>query len=144
MNLGLGMSFLLNDRYLVALDYFFQPWSKYKFDGRKSSYLKDLMRISAGVEYSDNTRKFGSFWEQMIYRLGLSYEQTQYEINNEGINIYSVHGGMSFPISPGNSLDIGFQYGIRGKTSSNLIKENIYKATVTLSFGELWFIRQDR
>ena len=144
MKLGFGLSFLVNDRYLIGVDYLVQPWSKFKFDGRNSSNLRDLMKISAGVEYADRTKKFGSFWEQMIYRCGLSYEQTQYEINNEGINLYSVHGGVSFPISPGNSLDIGLQYGIRGTTSSNLVKENIYKATVTLSFGELWFIRQDR
>ncbi len=144
MKLGFGLSFLVNDRYLIGVDYLVQPWSKFKFDGRKSSNLRDLMKISAGVEYADRTKKFGSFWEQMIYRCGLSYEQTQYEINNEGINLYSVHGGVSFPISPGNTLDIGLQYGIRGTTSSNLVKENIYKATVTLSFGELWFIRQDR
>jgi long-subunit fatty acid transport protein len=144
MKLAFGLSFKVNNRYLIALDYLHQPWSKYEFNGSKSPYLRDLMKISAGMEYADRSKKFGSFWEQMIFRCGLSYEQTQYEINNEGINQYSIHGGASFPISPGNSLDIGLQFGIRGTTDSDLIKENIYRATVTLSFGELWFMRQER
>lgn len=103
-----------------------------------------MTKISFGMEYRNPDFRSQSFWEQIMLRLGLSYEQTQYEINGNGVDQYSIYTGFSVPLSFDNTLDFGFQYGKRGTTESNLIKENIFKFSVSLSVGELWFLRQDR
>ena len=139
-----GLSFILSNKYLVSVDYLFQPWSKYSFNGIKSDFLRDASKISAGFEYRPLKESGSSFWEQILLRAGLSYEKTQYIINGEGINQFSLSGGFSIPVSFENNIDIGLEYALRGTKNDGLYKENIYKLDVSLALGDLWFIRRER
>jgi hypothetical protein len=138
-----GLSFVLNKNYLFSLDYLYQPWSKYALNGVTSSYMRDSYKISTGFEYRPGKQLGQSFWEQVMLRLGLTYEQTQYNINGQGINKYSVMGGISLPLGYKNTLDIGLEYTIRGTRDFNLFQEKIIKLSAGISVGELWFIRSD-
>lgn len=143
--LGAGLSFKLSEDYLIMADYLFQPWTEFEEFNIKNNNLRDVQRVSVGLEYRDPKAVFsGTFWEQIIFRGGLSFEQTQYEINNTGVDQFSLHCGLGLPIGVGNFLDFAFQYGMRGETGANLFKENFYKAAVSINFGELWFQRFDR
>ncbi|MHB8930339.1 MAG: hypothetical protein ACYC5R_07060, partial [Melioribacteraceae bacterium] len=142
--LGVGASFNLIDKYTFVLDYMYQPFSQFTNNGLKSSNLQDYYKMSLGFEFRDTQNQSDSFWDHVAYRTGISYEQTQYRINGFGIDQFSVYGGVAFPISFDNSIDLGFQYGKRGTTSNNLVSENIFKFNVTLSLGEIWFLRTDR
>lgn len=141
---GIGASFLWDENYLVILDYIMQPMSSYEYSGIRYSYMTDLERLSLSLEYKNKNVSYATFWEQVSLRGGLSYEKSQYRLNGEQISQLSFHAGFSFPISLESSIDLGFEYGVRGTTENNLIKENIYKAFVSINFGELWFIRQER
>ncbi|MBN2570865.1 MAG: hypothetical protein JXA68_01945 [Ignavibacteriales bacterium] len=142
--LGLGISCRIWDNYLFLIDYMHQPWSKFEKYGKNVSYYKDLNRYSLGIEYQNLIKRVPSFWEQIAIRGGIVFEETQYRINNQDLSMLAFQLGFSFPLGTFNTMDIGFQYGVRGTTESNLVKENIFQATITLSFGELWFIRPDR
>ncbi len=144
MRISGGLSITLNQNYLINFDYFFQPFSDYTFNSIKSSNLRDNTKFSSGFEYRPQSDLGSTFWEQIIWRAGLSYEQTQYKINDTGINQFSVSGGCSLPFGAGNSLDLALVYSMRGTTDSNLLKENIVKLGVGISFGDIWFIRQDK
>ena len=141
--LALGLNFTINNKYLVVLDYLYQPWSKFEHNGLISDDLRDLSRYSIGFEIGEQTKRFATFWELIKLRGGLSFEQSQFEIGNEAINLFGVHGGISFPLGLENTIDIGFMYGMRGTTKMNLTKENIFQVSISLNFGELWFIRRD-
>jgi hypothetical protein len=141
---GAGLNFTINNKYLLVLDYLYQPWSKFEQNQLNSSYLRDLTRYSFGVEYGDQLKRFASFWELIKYRCGLSYEQTQYQINGEGINQLGIHAGIAFPLGLENSIDIGLMYGVRGTNDFNLLKENIIQASFSINLGEFWFIRRER
>ena len=138
-----GLSFLLNEKYLFSLDYLYQPWSEYSLNGVTFPYLRDSYKISTGFEYRPERQIGQSFWEQVMLRLGLTYEQTQYDINGQGINKFSVMGGFSLPLSYLNTLDIGLAFTIRGTKNSNLLQEKIIKLSAGISLGELWFVRRD-
>lgn len=143
--LGFGMSFTWDENYLILIDYLYQPWSKFKSNGHKSYFLQDYSKASVGMEYGTRQTRFtDTFWEQLLLRGGLSYERTQYTFYGESINKFSVSLGVSMPLGLNNSIDIAFEYGIRGTNDSNLIKENLFNAAISFSFGELWFIRQER
>lgn len=142
LRLSLGVNAVFNGEYLLSLDYTYQPWSDYKIGGVKQFGLRNSNKFSLGFEYNPRD-KGGDFWEQMILRAGLSFEGTQYLVNNEGINEYSVSGGISLPISFDNTLDFGVLFAMRGTTNSNLIKENIIRLSLGISFGELWFVRRN-
>ncbi len=143
VRISAGLSFILNKKYLLTFDAASQAWSNYTFNNTKVPDLRNSLLLSAGFEFRPKEELGTSVWEQIIWRAGLSYEQTQYEINNVGINQYSVSGGFSFPLSYANTIDFAIQYGIRGTTEANLIKENFIKINFGLSLGELWFLRRN-
>ena len=139
-----GLSFTLNKKYLLSLDYVFQAWKNFSFNDRTFRNLRNASKISAGFEYTPQQALGSSFWEQIIWRAGLSFEQTQYLVNSEGVNQYSVSGGFSLPLSIANTLDLGLQYAVRGTTDPGLFKENILKLYLTVSLGDIWFIREEK
>ena len=142
--LSLGLSFVLSKKYLFSLDYSTQSWSNYRINGGSSSELRDAYKISSGFEYRPLRELGSTFWEQIIFRAGLSYEQTQYLIFNKGINQYSVSLGASLPLSNENTLDFALMYSRRGTKELNLLQEDIIKLGIGFSLGELWFLRQDK
>lgn len=141
---GVGASATFSQSYLVALDYSYEPWTEYSINGVKVDNMQDVSRYSLGFEYKNLDSQFGTFWEQMAFRCGLSYETLKYVLNSEKLNQFSIHAGFSMPLGVANDLDFGFSYSRRGTNSSNLVKEDLYNFAITLNFGELWFVRQDR
>ena len=140
-----GGSFTWDKKFLILFDYLYQPWQEYTFNGIENKNLKNLQKVSLGFEYSSQNRKSNaSIWEQITYRVGLSYEETQYTFYGENIDQYSAHLGFTFPLSDANLMDIALTYASRGTTESNLIQENIFKAAINISVGELWFVRDNR
>ena len=141
----IGASYAWNKKYTILFDYLFQPFSKYQFNGKSSINLKDLTKYSFGFEFKDKTLGMHpTTFEQMAFRLGASYEETQYTFNGININQYSLHAGFTVPFGDINLLDFAVSAGIRGTTENNLIKEKFISAAFTLTLGELWFSRQDR
>jgi len=139
-----GISFVLQDSYCFNLDYMFQPMSKYKFNNKADINLKDAARYSAAFEYKPKKSVGMTELEQMVWRFGLSYEQTQYVFNGKDINQFSVYGGFSYPLGIDNTLDLAIEYSNRGTTENNLLNENAIKIYLGISFGELWFLTFDK
>ena len=142
--INIGASVILNKKFLVTVDYAFQPWSDFYINNIKSDYMRNMMMLSTGFEYRPPKELGGSFYNFIIIRGGFSYEQTQYYINNTGINQYSVYGGCSLPLSMGNTIDIGLQYYFRGQVINSLVKENGLKLAFGISLGDIWFLRDEK
>ncbi len=138
-----GLSFALDQKYLFTLDASSQAWSQYSFNNVKSDNLRNALKVSAGFEFRPKLELGSTPWQQTIWRAGISYEQTQYNVYGVGINQYSIAGGFSYPLSYANTINFGIQYSIRGTNQLNLIKENIIQVNVGLSLGELWFVRRE-
>ena len=141
---GAGLTFNWTDDYVFVMDYLYQPFSKYTENGLPNQYLRDYTKYSFGFEYHDAETRSTSFWDYIALRAGFSYEQSQYFINNTGLNQVSVYGGFSFPLSYGNTIDIGLQYGVRGTTDNNLLKDNFFRINFSGSLGDIWFTRIER
>ncbi len=141
---GAGISFILNNDYRILFDYFHKSFGDFTHNNLKSDVMQDINKYSLGFEYRKSDVRSNRFWELVMLRFGLSYEKSQYKINGEGINQISVYTGFSIPLDIANRLDFAFQYGRRGTKNNNLLLENIYKFSVSLSIGDIWFIRQDR
>ncbi|MDP4116904.1 MAG: hypothetical protein Q8903_12260, partial [Bacteroidota bacterium] len=139
-----GIAFKINKGYLVSLDYSTQAWSNYKMNGLTSSELRNFNKFSLGCEYKPTKESGSSFWTRSSFRGGFSYEQTQYKINNAGVNSLLFSLGASLPLSYENTVDIGVTYGIRKSSDENLFKENFIRLNVGLSLGDIWFIRTER
>jgi len=140
-----GASYSWNENYLILFDYLFQPFSKYQFNGKYDTNLKDLTKYSLGFAYKDKSVRMNSTaLERISYRFGFSYEETQYTFNGININQYSLHSGITIPFGDINMIDFAIMAGLRGTNENNLIKEQFINAAITLTLGELWFVREDR
>jgi len=142
---ALGTSFNLNKEYFITLDYFYQPWSEFRLNNKKDINLTDLNKFTIAFEYQNSEKRISSgFWQLIDFRGGLNFERTQYLIQNNKINAFSVFGGLSLPLGVGNTIDISLEYGIRGKKTGNLVKENFINSIISISLGEFWFIRPEK
>jgi len=139
-----GISFALEEEYNFYLDFLFQPMSQYSFNGQPDQNLKDAIKYNANFEYKPRRQVGMTTMEQIIWRFGLSYEQTQYTYNGQDINQYSIYGGLSYPLGIDNTIDFAVEYSNKGTTDNNLLHENAIKIYLGLSFGELWFLRYDK
>jgi hypothetical protein len=85
----------------------------------------------------------------MTFRGGLRYNQTYLFLHGHQINEYAISAGFDFPIGNkinktrlgGYMINIALEYGQRGTTQNNLIKESFFRATVGLAIKETWFYR---
>jgi hypothetical protein len=139
--LMVGLSFAINQKYSISLDFATQDWSSYTFNDVQPGDLRNATKFSLGFQYKPKQELGMTQLQQIIWRAGVSYEQTQYKVDGTGINQYSVAGGFSYPLSPTNTLDITMLYGTRGTAQSNLVQEHFVKMNLGLSLGELWFLR---
>jgi len=137
---GFGISNLFARKYLVSADVVMQDWTKYSEFGQTPSNFDKSMRAGIGVEILPSPDKT-SFWQTTTYRFGGFYDKLFYKINGEQINAYGVRAGINVPISRYNSMDLGFNYSIKGKTDNGLIKDEFFNITFGVNFGELWFLR---
>lgn len=148
-----GLGFNLGKSYQFSLDYLMQGWTSFGSDqtasgivhwsSNKNLKVEKVNKLSFGMEYRedpDGTK----FEELVIWRMGLGYENLPFSLNGEKISQFSVSGGVSVPLGRDNTVDLAIQYVNRGTTENSLVKENIFKVGVGLSFGELWFVRQDK
>ena len=142
--LGIGAAFILQDNYQFTLDYLYQPFSQMTFGGVSFPYMQDYRKMSLGFEYRNQDARATSFWDQVMLRGGLSYEKSQYIVNGTSINQISAYTGCSIPLGFDNSLDLALQFGRRGTKDNDLLQENIFNFAVSVSFGEIWFLRSER
>jgi hypothetical protein len=144
MRLNAGVHITFVNVYNLALDYFYQPWTEFKLSQINQSNLSDVHRISLGFEYRPQRVPGISFLEQIMFRAGLSYEMSQYNFDGNNLRQYSVFGGFAIPLSPENTIDLGFEYSVRGTKEDNLLEENFIRINLGISFGDIWFIRYDK
>lgn len=139
-----GTSLIFNKEYTVSIDYTFQPWSEFEFTRINEQNLKNAHKISTGFEFRPSHKLGADYLEQIIWRFGLSYEQTHYKIMDNNLQQYSVSGGFSLPIGSFNWADFGIEYAVRGTKDSDLISENFIKFNLGFSFGDIWFTRYEK
>jgi hypothetical protein len=136
-----GLSFSINQVYSINLDAAFQNWSQYTFDGVNPGDLRNATKYGAGFQYIPKQELSSTPWQQTIWRAGVSYEKLQYFVDGAGINQYSVAVGFSYPLSLFNTVDLTLMYGTTGSSRPDLILEHFIKMNLSLSLGELWFVK---
>jgi hypothetical protein len=137
---GVGLSYLISERYLLGSDLYYQDWENANFFGEPAVGLRKRARFGAGFEILP-PREFTGYWSRVHFRAGFYYHSTYYRINNQGIDEFVGTIGGGFPIGPDSRVNIGLQYGVRGTTRNNLTKDSIVRLTISVSASEAWFIR---
>lgn len=98
-------------------------------------------RFALGGYYIPKYDSFSNYLQRIVYRAGFKYENTGLVLNNKSINDYGMNFGLGLPLGF-SRIDLGFEFGKRGTTSSGLIEENYFNISVGLNLGAKWFERR--
>jgi hypothetical protein len=101
--------------------------------------------LGLGVQFIPaGSDPFASKLARTALRFGLFTEQAYASPQDDyDLVTYGLAGGLSLPTAiPGTYLDISGQIGTRGESEGLLVKDLLYRISVTLNFGERWFIQR--
>jgi hypothetical protein len=148
LEMGLGLTYYLNNNISFTAEGRLEKWEEtdYDFSASEQDALKDRMQLGFGTsfipkDYRRSTRLFSNF----EYSLGVSYDTGHLEISNEEINTLWFSAGLgllSQNLRSGSSFDLSLQYGLRGTTKNNLVKENIFGINLSVNLTELMFLQR--
>jgi hypothetical protein len=142
LSIGLGLSYLHQNRYRFLGDLVFENWGNLKPFTLDPVILRNSYRTSIGFEAIPEKGAM-TFWKRIFYRAGLAYNSTYYQINGVGIDELIMSSGVGLPLGPESWLNIGLQVGLRGTTDNKLQKDTIVRLSIAVSASELWFFKFD-
>ena len=144
-----GLTYRSGPRWLATVDALYEPWGGFEstvpvggFDTAAGlDALRDRLRVGGGVELSPTGDRRAV--QRTALRLGGYAERGLYAPGGRDVTTYAVTGGVSVPNRlTGARVDLGFEVGTRGSTEGVLVRDTFVKGTLTLNFGERWFVRR--
>jgi hypothetical protein len=136
---GVGLSITKDKKYTFTADYKYQDWSALKYSGFNYS-LQSADRISVGFELSKRKNLYNTTIETGFLHAGLYYGNSY--LNVYGQSIKDMGATVGIGVNAKRSLlsyNIVLQYGIKGTTDNNLIRENYVNASFIFSFRDFWY-----
>ena len=105
--------------------------------------FQQAAKYRVGGYYIPNYNSLTSYFNRIVYRGGLRMEETGLHLNGESINEFGIAFGLGLPAGRMlTNINLGFEYGQRGTTSSGLIQENFFNAMISFSLNDRWFIKR--
>lgn len=148
--IGLGVAYSYKDFMTVTADYTMQRWSEAKLPDNLtatgSEYkasLKDMHKWAFGAEIIPNERSANFYPARIRYRIGTYYKKDYLSIRNHQLTDFGISFGVGLPLKrTKTSFNLAFEWGQRGTTDSNLVKEDYKKITLNLTLHEFWFMKR--
>jgi len=139
--IGFGISYSKKNVYELNFDFYHQDWANATIMGEKSEFLSDLNKFALGAEWIPEKFSIRNAWKRVAYRAGIKYEQTYHTLNGHQINDFGISFGLGLPIYRSNStINISAEFGKRGTTKYNLVRENYAKVNLSANLHDLWFM----
>lgn len=140
--IGVGLSYERPNKFLIGADFGFAQWSKFALHGnRYEDILKDNYTLNIGCEYKPNV--YGNYLEKIAYRLGVNYETGIIELRGTEISQLGIALGFGLPIKKqGTHVNLYLEYGKRGTTENNLIREDYFRVGISFSARDRWFFKR--
>ena len=145
-----GLGFGKNNKWYAGVDYSIQ--NALELEGNNfSNYSKikysNYSKVAVGGFYTPKYNSIQSYWERVTYRAGVKFEKTGLLVDGIGngsdftpIDDFGISFGVGLPVGQQlSNLNIGFEVGKRGKTTSGLVQENYFNFRLGLSLNDKWF-----
>ncbi|OQP65362.1 hypothetical protein A3860_16985 [Niastella vici] len=133
-----GIALVNKGRATFTVDYSYGNWNKLNPSGSTYSIV-DNDRISAGFQFSNQVQRFGMVAEKSYFSAGV-FTGNQY-LQVKGQQIREVGGTIGYGgyLSRGLAFNLALEGGSRGTTVNNLVKENYFQFTLSLSYREVLY-----
>ena len=152
MSTGLGFGYGKRNQWYVEADYNFkgapvQSGAAFQ-NGGKFKY-ENYNKYSLGAYFIPKYNSISSYWARSTYRIGFKYEQTGLLIDGDANGALSevqdlgMAFGVGLPLrSPGSKINIGIDFGRRGNSNGDLLKENYLNIRMSVALLDKWFIKR--
>ena len=139
--LGVGLTYVYDNRLTIGFDYTLQKWQDAKFFNEKGAF-DNRTKIALGAEYLPNPLS-NSFFKNVKYRAGIYYSTPYAKVNGmEGNKEFGASFGFGIPIIRNKSiLNISGQYIKVSPKMKGMLEENYLRINVGLTFNERWFMK---
>jgi len=141
-SIGAGISYLLNNRYVISGEVIAEQWSKASFFDAPPIEMRNSIRAALGIE-SLASRDASGFWNRISYSVGATYHATALVVNGKGLDEAFGSAGIGFPLGANARMRLAFQGGVRTTGDATLARESFLRLSLTLSVGEDWVSRID-
>ena len=139
---GLGVTFDNGDGLLVAADFNWAGWKGFTMNGVNDS-LQNSWNIAIGGAYKPESTSISKYYKKITYRAGLHFDQTYYNIYGKSINKYGLSLGLGLPVPRSlTSFNVAVEIGSMGTIKNDLVKENYFNISISMSIHDRWFIKK--
>jgi len=138
---GIGFSLTRNKKYTLVADYKFQNWSSLR-STTGDFFYENSQRASVGIEISNKKVAYNTLYETSFFQAGFYYNKTYLMVNGTPIN--DIGGSIGMGVNSKRSilsLLVVLQYGIKGTTTNNLLRENYGNLSFIFSMRDFWYTR---
>ncbi|MNR08926.1 hypothetical protein D3C85_1251040 [compost metagenome] len=142
---SVGFTLQKENKWLIGADYRTGKWSKLSIDNVNQN-LQDTYGFSVGGQFTPDITAINGYFKRVDYRLGLTYDKTYIQMNNEDIKQMGVTFGLGLPLSSYArssfyKMNVSAEIGRRGKTSNGLIQERYVNFHLGFMLNDKWFQR---
>ena len=139
---GAGISVDNGEGLIVAADFNWAGWKDFTMNGVNDS-LQNAWNVAVGASYKPKSTSISKYHKKITYRAGMHFDQTYYNIYGESINKYGITFGMGLPVPRSlTSFNVAFEVGTMGTIKNNLVKENYFNISVSMSINDRWFVKR--
>ena len=115
---GVGVSYRVNDKWAVGVDFIQQNWhgSSFPDNSMWTNFSTENARYyRAGFEITPNMYDIRYYMKRVTYRAGAYYEESYVKVNGHQVNSFGITFGASFPIYRWhNAVSVAVDIGQRG------------------------------
>jgi hypothetical protein len=136
---GFGFSLTRDKKYTLVGDYKFQNWSSVR-STTGDFFYENSQRASLGFEMSNKKVAYNTLYETSFIQAGFYYNRTYLIVNGTPIDDIGGSFGLGFNSKRSIlSMMVIFQYGIKGTTQNNLLRENYANLSFIFSMRDFWY-----
>jgi len=138
--LSFGLSGGIKNKLTAGFDISIQDWTGIKTLDMDGNSAKDI-NYNFGVEYIPNKFALRNYINLINYRAGFYYNTGHLKLNNEQISSYGITFGVGLPIANKTTINLFYNYGVRGTTNNGLIEEKYHLFGINLTLYDFWFLK---
>jgi len=135
---GAGLSITHNKKTTFAADYTYESWQPLNINGN-GWHLANSKRLSAGIEFAKHAVEMGQSVEKKYFQVGGFISNSYLHVHNTPVNEFGITVGMGGRLNNNLLYALSLEGGQRGRTKANLIKENFFQVTISLSYHDFLF-----
>ena len=142
---GVGLSLTHNQHFTWVADYRYQDWNavqaKNLYPGQDYS-IASSERGSFGFEISKKKTFYNNKVELSYFQSGVYYGNSYLQINGQQIKDMGITAGFGVnSLKTPLAYTITFNYGIKGTTKNNLVRENYFNVNFLINYGAIWYTK---